>query len=243
MYIQGPAGTGKTMTAEVMAEILVSLNFFAPTGRRGGITEAFEDALGGKAAPLPVSTGQVIEIRKKDLASEYLGGTEHKAKEQLERWVNNVAFWDEAYELGKEGGYGDQVATTVRVAYSLYSSLYTPMYTHCTCIYTIYTPNKSYRPLATLTFRLNHQLVKFLSDHERDFVMIIAGYKKELEESFFKVNPGLESRFPRDLRFDFHPYAPVRRREEGDMWERDVGERRGRETWERLHVRHDVCRV
>ena len=201
MYIQGPAGTGKTMTAEVMAEILVSLNFFAPTGRRGGITEAFEDALGGKAAPLPVSTGQVIEIRKKDLASEYLGGTEHKAKEQLERWVNNVAFWDEAYELGKEGGYGDQVATT---------------------------------------------LVKFLSDHERDFVMIIAGYKKELEESFFKVNPGLESRFPRDLRFDFHPYAPVRRREEKDMWERRercVGERRGRKTWERLHVRHDVCRV
>lgn len=36
----------------------------------------------------------------------------------------------------------------------------------------------------------------FLSEHKKDFVCIIAGYEKELQESFFSINPGLERRFP-----------------------------------------------
>lgn len=39
------------------------------------------------------------------------------------------------------------------------------------------------------------ELVSHLSDN-RDFVCIIAGYKKQLKESFFAMNPGLERRFP-----------------------------------------------
>lgn len=37
---------------------------------------------------------------------------------------------------------------------------------------------------------------QFLSEHKKDFVFIIAGYEKELNESFFAINPGLARRFP-----------------------------------------------
>jgi stage V sporulation protein K len=40
------------------------------------------------------------------------------------------------------------------------------------------------------------QLVWFLSEHGHEFICIIAGYKKELEERFFAMNPGLARRFP-----------------------------------------------
>jgi SpoVK/Ycf46/Vps4 family AAA+-type ATPase len=38
----------------------------------------------------------------------------------------------------------------------------------------------------------------------RDFICIIAGYKEELENCFFGVNPGLERRFP--FRYNIEPY-------------------------------------
>ena len=44
-----------------------------------------------------------------------------------------------------------------------------------------------------------------LSDN-RNFVCIIAGYKEELEKCFFKINPGLERRFP--FRYNILPYTP-----------------------------------
>ena len=43
---------------------------------------------------------------------------------------------------------------------------------------------------------------QFLTEHKRDFVCIIAGYEKELTESFFSINPGLERRFPWKFRVD-----------------------------------------
>ncbi len=36
----------------------------------------------------------------------------------------------------------------------------------------------------------------FLSDHRKDFCMIIAGYKEQVEKCFFGMNPGLKRRFP-----------------------------------------------
>ena len=39
----------------------------------------------------------------------------------------------------------------------------------------------------------------------RDFICIIAGYREELENCFFKVNPGLERRFP--FRYNIEPYS------------------------------------
>jgi hypothetical protein len=35
-----------------------------------------------------------------------------------------------------------------------------------------------------------------LSEEKADFICIIAGYKADLEDRFFKSNPGLERRFP-----------------------------------------------
>ena len=40
------------------------------------------------------------------------------------------------------------------------------------------------------------QINWFLSEHGHEFICIIAGYKKELEERFFTMNPGLARRFP-----------------------------------------------
>lgn len=40
-------------------------------------------------------------------------------------------------------------------------------------------------------------LNKYLTERGGEFICVIAGYEKELEESFFGVNPGLKSRFTR----------------------------------------------
>ena len=39
-------------------------------------------------------------------------------------------------------------------------------------------------------------LTAFLSEHTEDFVCIVAGYEKELNQCFFGSNPGLDRRFP-----------------------------------------------
>lgn len=43
-------------------------------------------------------------------------------------------------------------------------------------------------------------LVKSMEDHKNDFILILAGYPKEIEE-FLKTNPGLPSRFPIQVNF------------------------------------------
>ena len=48
-------------------------------------------------------------------------------------------------------------------------------------------------------------LCECLSDHRTNFMMIIAGYENELENSFFKINSGLKSRFI--WRFDLEKYS------------------------------------
>jgi len=47
---------------------------------------------------------------------------------------------------------------------------------------------------------------KFLSENTTDFVMIIAGYKEELDKCFFGLNKGLDRRFP--WRYDLKEYTP-----------------------------------
>ena len=46
---------------------------------------------------------------------------------------------------------------------------------------------------------------KFLSENTTDFVMIIAGYKEELDKCFFAQNKGLERRFP--WRYSLQEYS------------------------------------
>ena len=45
-----------------------------------------------------------------------------------------------------------------------------------------------------------------LVEHKNDFICIIAGYKEDLNNCFFKYNSGLERRFP--YRFTMKPYKP-----------------------------------
>jgi SpoVK/Ycf46/Vps4 family AAA+-type ATPase len=45
-----------------------------------------------------------------------------------------------------------------------------------------------------------------LSDMKNEFICIIAGYPREIDECFFSYNPGLNSRFP--VRFAIDPYTP-----------------------------------
>nr|WP_239587208.1 stage V sporulation protein K [Bacillus ectoiniformans] len=48
-------------------------------------------------------------------------------------------------------------------------------------------------------------LVKHMEDKQNDFILILAGYPREMNH-FFTLNPGLESRFP--FIFDFPDYRP-----------------------------------
>ncbi len=45
-----------------------------------------------------------------------------------------------------------------------------------------------------------------LTDLKNEFVCIVAGYPREIDECFFSYNPGLNSRFP--IRFAIDPYTP-----------------------------------
>jgi hypothetical protein len=45
-----------------------------------------------------------------------------------------------------------------------------------------------------------------LTEMKNDFVCIVAGYPREIDECFFSYNPGLNSRFP--VRFSIDPYTP-----------------------------------
>ncbi|MFD0853216.1 AAA family ATPase, partial [Actinomadura adrarensis] len=44
------------------------------------------------------------------------------------------------------------------------------------------------------------ELVKLMEDHRDDLVVIVAGYQREMAE-FLAANPGLDSRFPKQLHF------------------------------------------
>jgi hypothetical protein len=48
-------------------------------------------------------------------------------------------------------------------------------------------------------------LCECLSEHREQFMMITAGYENELENTFFKINSGMKSRFM--WKFDIEPYS------------------------------------
>ena len=50
-------------------------------------------------------------------------------------------------------------------------------------------------------------ITKFLSEHPRDILVIIAGYENELQSSFFNQNMGLDRRFP--WRFKMKNYTSI----------------------------------
>ena len=48
-----------------------------------------------------------------------------------------------------------------------------------------------------------------LSDHKDELMVIIAGYKQELDETFFRMNPGLRSRFPWTYHIDNYDHTEL----------------------------------
>jgi AAA+ superfamily predicted ATPase len=74
----GPAGTGKTEVARMYGDILWSLN--------------------------KIPERKIIEVSKEDLVSPYIGETEIKTKEVIERAKGGILFVDEAYMLAGNGG-------------------------------------------------------------------------------------------------------------------------------------------
>jgi len=50
---------------------------------------------------------------------------------------------------------------------------------------------------------------QFLSEHASEFVCIIAGYEKSLQDDFFSINPGLERRFPWKFKLDTYTGAEL----------------------------------
>lgn len=70
-------------------------------------------------------------------------------------------------------------------------------------------------------------LCEMLSNHKRDLMVIIAGYREELDSCFFSYNPGLESRFA--WQFQIHEYDSeqlsliFKKKIKDDKWEMEKG--------------------
>ncbi|WP_409305514.1 stage V sporulation protein K [Peribacillus sp. SCS-155] len=78
-------------------------------------------------------------------------------------------------------------------------------------------------------------LVKHMEDRQHEFILILAGYSREMEE-FLTLNPGLHSRFP--LVIDFPDYSIDQLMEIGDRMlnEREYGLSRDAERKLRMHL-------
>ncbi|MCL7746587.1 stage V sporulation protein K [Halalkalibacter alkaliphilus] len=81
-------------------------------------------------------------------------------------------------------------------------------------------------------------LVKAMEDHQHDFVLILAGYSKEMEY-FLSLNPGLPSRFP--IAIDFPNYTTDQLME---MVRRMLAEREYELTTDgEIHIRDHIRKI
>lgn len=63
-------------------------------------------------------------------------------------------------------------------------------------------------------------ITKFIGEHTKNFICIIAGYEKQLQECFFDNNPGLDRRFP--WKYTLKSYNPT---ELGDIFQTMVNKK------------------
>lgn len=94
MVFTGNAGTGKTMTANIIAKALYDIGV--------------------------VKENKVVIVERKDLVAEYVGQTAIKTSDVIEKAVGGVLFIDEAYSLnanhGKQNDFGGEAIATLLTA-------------------------------------------------------------------------------------------------------------------------------
>jgi hypothetical protein len=103
------------------------------------------------ASSAPDHRNIVEVVSREDFIGEYLGSTEPKTFNLLQRNQGKVLFIDEAYSLynGHHDMYGMEALTVIN---------------------------------------------RFMSEHPGEIIIIFAGYRKNLEEGIFRVQPGLPRR-------------------------------------------------
>lgn len=80
LVLTGNPGTGKTMIARKLGEVLETVGY--------------------------LERGHVVEVDKSDLVGQYIGQTPQKVQKKCDEAMGGVLFIDEAYSLGKEAGSG-----------------------------------------------------------------------------------------------------------------------------------------
>jgi SpoVK/Ycf46/Vps4 family AAA+-type ATPase len=136
--LYGPPGCGKTTIINVIANIFYSLGC--------------------------IKSKNVVRVKKSDLISEHIGGSEANTKRIFEKVIknNSILLIDEAYSLGS-------------------------------------------RQVDSFSKAIIDLINQYLSEHGKDFICIIAGYKNDIKNNFFSINKGLERRFP--WQFEIPPYT------------------------------------
>ncbi|CAK0842140.1 unnamed protein product [Prorocentrum cordatum] len=97
MSFLGNPGTGKTVVARIVGELMVAMGAIKPAGGR----KEKDDI--------------VVEVSRADLVAEYTGQTAPKVKQAVQKALGGVLFIDEAYALvqGDRDSFGNEAVDTL----------------------------------------------------------------------------------------------------------------------------------